>query len=153
MLLPSMRRYQEWMAFLIVQDDQRTAPQHLFQAPHQPTGNQVICVDGFAVPIDVKNRNRTDCQMWSRLPERSCPVCQGLSEGLICPRFRQLCQKSLGVAIAVGKTATREDGQSLAAVALSRPAFAAVPLLPERATSTTDCAVSWVDCGPGATMG
>src|ERR1700674_1857438 len=69
MLIPSMRRYQEWMAFLIVQDDERTATQNLFKAPHQPTGNQVICVDGFAVPIDVKNRNRTACQMWSRLED------------------------------------------------------------------------------------
>ena len=108
MLIPSMRRHEERVAFLIVQDDERTATQNLFNASHQPTGNQVICVDGFAVPIDVKNRNRAGCQMWSRLPERSCPVCQSLGEGFICPRFRQLCQKPLGVAIAVSEAATRE---------------------------------------------
>jgi hypothetical protein len=57
--------------------------------------------------------------MW--LPKRSGPACQRLGERFICSDLSQLRQKPLGVAIAVGKATTSEQGQSLATVATEIP--------------------------------
>jgi hypothetical protein len=117
MLIAAMRGHQEWMAFLIVQDDQSAAPQNLFQAPYQSTGNQGIGVDSFAVSINVEDRNKAICQMLWCSPESGSPACQNFSEYHVSPHFRQFRQKPLGVAIAQGLMATGEQGESLAGVA------------------------------------
>jgi hypothetical protein len=51
----------------------------------------VICVDGFAVTIDVKNRNRIDCQMWSRLPGES--TLDGAASQVDCGRDATMDQR------------------------------------------------------------
>src|SRR5712691_3889367 len=121
MLIASLRRHQQGMAFLIMQDDQSAAPKDFSKTSHQPAWNQVISVDGFPMSIDVENRGRAVCQRPSWSPERSSPACKSLGECIICPRFRQLCQKTLSVAIAIGERASGEQRQSLAAVATQIP--------------------------------
>jgi hypothetical protein len=85
MLIASVCRHEQWMTFVIVQDNERTTPQNLFKASYQPAWNQVIGVNSFAMAIDVKNRNGDVSHAGLRLPERSGPACQRLGEGLICP--------------------------------------------------------------------
>src|SRR5512135_3185287 len=48
----------------------------VFKASHHPTWDQVISVDGFAMSIDVEDRNRTFCLMLPWFPQRSGPGCQ-----------------------------------------------------------------------------
>src|SRR5436305_12252133 len=109
------------MAFLIMQHDQSAAPKDFSKTSHQPTWNQVISVDGFAMSIDVENRNRAVCQSQPWFPERGSPACKSLGEGSIRFRLRQFSQKSLDVAIPVGQAATCEECQSLAGVATQVP--------------------------------
>jgi hypothetical protein len=54
-LIPSMRRNAQRMAFLIVQHDQCTTAQDFPKSSYQSTWNQVIRVDGEAQSIDVEN--------------------------------------------------------------------------------------------------
>ena len=89
--------------------------------PSNPRGESRISVDGLAVPIDVEDGHGTLSPPCAFLPQRSGPTCERFCERSIRSNRGQLCQKSLGVAVAVGEASTGQQCQSLTGVAPQIP--------------------------------
>jgi hypothetical protein len=115
-------------------------------------GKSRISVDGLAVPIDVEDGHGILFPLCAFLPQRSGPTGENFCERSIRSNRGQLCQKSLGVAVAVGEASTGQQCQSLTGVAKPRPMSVGVPRLAERAALSPDGAGSQVADARDAAM-
>jgi hypothetical protein len=68
MLISALRGNQQGVAFLIVQDDQSTAPQDFSRAPDQSTWDQRISVDRLTMAINRKGGRRVLSSLCIFLP-------------------------------------------------------------------------------------
>src|SRR5215469_8701722 len=120
MLVSPMGGDKQRVTLIIMQDDQSTTPQNFSRASDQPTWDQRISIDGLAVPIDIEDGHGILSSLCAFLPQRSAPTGENFCERSIRSNRGQLCQKSLGVAVAVGEASTGQQCQSLTGVALPR---------------------------------
>lgn len=121
MLISAMSRCEQGMTFLIMQDHQCAAPQNFSGAPDQPTWEERIGMDRFAVSINVENRKLVLSSLWLLLPQRSGPACEYFCQGSIGSNRSQLRENSLGRAVAVSPMPIGKPSQSLAGVATQIP--------------------------------
>src|SRR5207302_983304 len=95
--------------------------QDFSRASDQPTWDQCFGIDRLAVSIDIEDRNRGFSPPWLLLPQRSSPACERFCQKSIGSHGGQLCQKPLGLAIAVGPRPFCQQCQSLTSVAAQIP--------------------------------
>ena len=107
-----------YQGFTPLQYHQSATSQDFSRAPDQPAWDQRISIDGLAMPIDVKDGNRAlSASVVLGFHSEAVQRASASVSGTSAPTAGQLCQKSLGVAVAVSPTPTGEQGQSLTSVA------------------------------------
>src|SRR5713226_2983682 len=116
MLVASMSSCQKRMSLLVMQHHYLSASQHFpTQLAYWAPGDQHVTVDRFAMSIDVENRLvfLLFLLMLGSLvmPQGPCPLCQRISQPLVCSGMRRAGEKLFDIGIAVGTAASGHQGQ------------------------------------------
>src|SRR5713101_1708228 len=116
MLVASMSSGKPRMALLVMQHHYLSASQDFpTQLASWAPGDQHVTVDRFAMSIDVENRLVFLLFLLVLgslvMPQGPCPLCQRISQPLVCSGMCQPGEKLLHIGIAVGTAASGHQGQ------------------------------------------
>jgi hypothetical protein len=121
MLVSAMGGNAQGMAVLVVQQQERAAPQNDAQTPDQSAREKHVTVDGLTMPIDIAGQRMglgcVFCESLWGMPELGAPTCKSRREAVCAIGIGHLRQKCLGVPIAVGPLPSGEQGQAVRRVA------------------------------------
>jgi len=86
MLVSAMGGNAQGMAVLVVQQQERAAPQNDAQTPDQSAREKHVTVDGLTMPIDIAGQRRglgcVFCESLWGMPELGAPTCKSRCEAV-----------------------------------------------------------------------
>jgi hypothetical protein len=125
MLVSAMGGNAQGMAVLVVQQQERAAPQNDAQTPDQSAWEKHVTVDGLTMPIDIAGQRMglgcVFCESLWGMKDAGAPTCKSRREAVCAIGIGHLRQKCLGVPIAVGPLPSGEQGQAVRRVATQVP--------------------------------
>ena len=99
----------EWMALVIMQEEERPTAQDFAGAPNHATWKEGIAVHGFPMPIQEEDRHRWFAVFCGWFPQARRPGCQRIGQRFSTARLSYLAQKPLDVPITVSTLPAGEE--------------------------------------------